>query len=79
MHSIDVGMSGSSSNTVTNGNPQKKLEDIWDRKPMVPSLSRMNSMECWDYTIELECLNGPQGWLFFFLFYNLIFPNENET
>jgi hypothetical protein len=24
-------------------------------------LSRMNSMECWDYSIELECLNGPPG------------------
>lgn len=33
-------------------------EEIWDRTPL---LSRMNSMECWDYTIELECLNGPQG------------------
>ncbi|CRK93157.1 CLUMA_CG006598, isoform A [Clunio marinus] len=32
-------------------------EEIWDRTPI---LSRMNSMECWDYTIELECLNGPQ-------------------
>lgn len=25
------------------------------------SVSRMNSMECWDYTIELECLQGPEG------------------
>lgn len=25
------------------------------------SLSRMNSMDCWDYTVELECLNGPEG------------------
>ncbi|KAL1399167.1 hypothetical protein pipiens_008414 [Culex pipiens pipiens] len=25
------------------------------------SLSRLNSMECWDYTIELECLRGPEG------------------
>lgn len=25
------------------------------------SLSKLNSMDCWDYTIELECLNGPQG------------------
>jgi hypothetical protein len=37
---------------------QKSHEEIWDRTPM---LSRMNSMECWDYTIELECLNGPEG------------------
>lgn len=27
----------------------------------LPSLSKLNSMDCWDYTIELECLNGPQG------------------
>ncbi|XP_017468215.1 PREDICTED: uncharacterized protein LOC108360449 [Rhagoletis zephyria] len=26
------------------------------------SLSKLNSMDCWDYTIELECLNGPQGY-----------------
>lgn len=38
---------------------QKSHEDVWDRTPI---LSRMNSMECWDYTIELECLNGPQGY-----------------
>lgn len=25
------------------------------------STSRQNSMECWDYTIELECLQGPEG------------------
>lgn len=43
--------------------PKNALDDIWDRNPMMPSLSRMNSMECWDYTIELECLNGPQGYL----------------
>lgn len=28
------------------------------------SISRQNSMECWDYTIELECLQGPQGCCF---------------
>lgn len=33
-------------------------EEIWDR---TPKFTRMNSLECWDYTIELECLNGPQG------------------
>ncbi|KAG5682980.1 hypothetical protein PVAND_012294 [Polypedilum vanderplanki] len=37
----------------TNNSPQKNHEDS-------PIFSRMNSMECWDYTIELECLNGPQ-------------------
>lgn len=29
--------------------------------PSLTSLSRLNSMECWDYTIELECLRGPEG------------------
>lgn len=46
---------------LTNGSPQKVFqsqEEVWDRTPI---MSRMNSMECWDYTIELECLNGPQG------------------
>lgn len=27
----------------------------------LPSLSKLNSLDCWDYTIELECLKGPQG------------------
>ena len=39
--------------------PNKKDgEDIWDRTPVI---SRLNSLECWDYTIELECLAGTQG------------------
>lgn len=42
-------------------NHQQQLEEkCWDRATPI-QLSRMNSMECWDYTIELECLNGPQG------------------
>lgn len=32
------------------------------------SVSRMNSMECWDYTIELECLQGPEGGYSLFMF-----------
>jgi hypothetical protein len=28
-------------------------------------LSRMNSMECWDYSIELECLDGPPGYILY--------------
>lgn len=39
--------------------PQQEEKICWDRNSI--PLSRMNSMECWDYTIELECLNGPQG------------------
>jgi hypothetical protein len=63
MHSIDETESTSSPPIIEklNGTPQKKLDDIWERKPVMSSISRMNSMECWDYTIELECLNGPQG------------------
>lgn len=45
-------------------------EEIWDRTPI---LSRMNSLECWDYTIELECLNGPQGSATFFFYILTLF------
>lgn len=38
----------------------------------LPSLSKLNSLDCWDYTIELECLNGPQGnQSAFFFFVNI--------
>ena len=57
---------------ITNGSPAttplrkfQNDEEIWDR---TPKISRMNSMECWDYTIELECLQGPQGFLYFLVF-----------
>lgn len=53
---------------ITNGSsattPLRKFqndEEIWDR---TPKISLMNSMECWDYTIELECLQGPQGFFY---------------
>lgn len=42
-----------------NGNSPKKDDDIWDHR--TPVISRLNSLECWDYTIELECLSGTQG------------------
>lgn len=29
-------------------------------KNIVPT-SDLASLDCWDYTIELECLRGPQG------------------
>jgi hypothetical protein len=50
-----------SEKSLANGNSQltQHEEKSWERN--TPILSRMNSMECWDYTIELECLNGPQG------------------
>lgn len=47
-------------NSQSNHHQQQQEEKCWDRKTPI-HLSRMNSMECWDYTIELECLNGPQG------------------
>lgn len=30
--------------------------------------SNMNSLDFWDYTIELECLQGPKGWFFLKIF-----------
>lgn len=45
-----------SEKSLSNGGPQE------EKSSFSPFLSRMNSMECWDYTIELECLNGPQGY-----------------
>ena len=47
-------------NSQSNHHQQQQEEKCWDRAAPI-QLSRMNSMECWDYTIELECLNGPQG------------------
>lgn len=40
--------------------------------PPSSALSRLNSLDCWDYTIELECLQGPQG-LFSFKFVTFTF------
>lgn len=33
--------------------------------------NNLNSLDFWDYTIELECLQGPKGWFFgfYFIFY----------
>lgn len=33
--------------------------EYWEINP--PAVSRLSSMDCWDYTIELECLKGPEG------------------
>lgn len=37
--------------------------DYWEinPQPTPTQISRLNSMDCWDYTIELECLKGPEG------------------
>lgn len=37
--------------------PNKQNDDF--------NLSKLNSMDCWDYTIELECLQGPQGYYYY--------------
>ena len=34
--------------------------------------STLNSLECWDYSVELECLRGPDGKPIFRLFVCLI-------
>lgn len=28
-------------------------------------LSGLNSLDLWDYTVELECLQGTEGWNFY--------------
>lgn len=30
-------------------------------KKMSESPQQLNSLDCWDYTIELECLRGIEG------------------
>lgn len=37
--------------------------DYWEVNPAPTpsSLSRLSSMDCWDYSIELDCLKGPEG------------------
>ncbi|GAB0093395.1 uncharacterized protein DMENIID0001_084890 [Sergentomyia squamirostris] len=42
-----------------NGKAKEDESPSWDIQS-ASSFSRQNSMECWDYTIELECLQGPQ-------------------
>lgn len=34
-------------------------------KHIAPNTSDLASLDCWDYTIELECLRGPQGIIIF--------------
>lgn len=58
----------SSSSTTSSS---KDEVDYWEvNPPPQPTnpLSRLNSMDCWDYSIELECLKGPEG-RFSFLYY----------
>lgn len=38
-----------------------------DNNSIAPT-SDLASLDCWDYTIELECLRGPQG-IIYILYY----------
>ena len=31
------------------------VDVVWDPQ------TQMNSLDCWDYSIELSCLQGPEG------------------
>lgn len=52
-----------SSSSTTSSATSKDDVDYWEvNPPPTPSsLSRLNSMDCWDYSIELDCLKGPEG------------------
>lgn len=43
-----------------NGKTSDQNDPNWDQGEQNP-LSRMNSLDCWDYSIELECLRGTPG------------------
>lgn len=47
--------------TSLSSSSSKDDEDIWETDLPPPSISRLSSLDCWDYTIELECLRGPEG------------------
>lgn len=51
----------------------KEDVDYWEINPQPPpsQVSRLSSMDCWDYSIELECLKGPEGFYFYFHFISL--------
>lgn len=47
---------------MTEGSYDWEEEDIQKKDSL-----NLNSLDCWDYTIELECLTGSQGKDFFFI------------
>jgi hypothetical protein len=55
-------MNSHSSTPVSDASPKIHDQDDWETRPY--ALTRLNSLDCWDYTIELECLQGPQGKIF---------------
>lgn len=57
-----------SSSSTTSSSCTKDDVDYWEvNPPPTPaSISRLNSLDCWDYSIELDCLKGPEGFSFSF-------------
>lgn len=56
--------------------------DYWEVNPVpqATTLTQLSSLNCWDYTIELDCLKGPEGaflQLYFFLFKFFYFAFSN--
>jgi len=60
---------------------------VWESSPSSPQMSvrssvtvdanrvaesTLNSLECWDYSVELECLSGPDGKTNVSLFYKTV-------
>lgn len=58
---LKMSSSSLSPETSLSSSSSKDDEDIWETDLPPPSISRLNSLDCWDYTIELECLRGPEG------------------
>lgn len=42
--------------------------DYWEVNPSTTPLSRLNSMDCWDYSIELDCLKAPEGFILLLIY-----------
>lgn len=61
--SPEVSLSSSS----TTSSSTKDDVDYWEvNPPPTPaSLERLASLNCWDYSIELDCLKGPEGFTTF--------------
>lgn len=53
--------SPSTSISVTNASIAVNSTSSGSMPPLRKSDSTLNSLECWDYSVELECLRGPDG------------------
>lgn len=58
---LKMSSSSLSPETSLSSSSSKDDEDIWESDLAPSAISRLNSLDCWDYTIELECLRGPEG------------------